>query len=138
MVAERSSAARRRQPDEGRRSAGDTTSVDRRAAGRRGKPRPERLDALIHQRTRLAILSALATHDGMAFTDLKAVTGATDGNLSVHARKLEEAGYVRCTKRFRDRTPLTEYALTADGRRALAGYLDHMESIIQTARGRGD
>lgn len=98
------------------------------------KARPERLDELIHQRTRLAILSALATHDRVAFNDLKAITGATDGNLSVHARKLEEAGYVKCTKKFRGRTPLTEYSLTAEGRRELEGYLGHMEAIIARAR----
>ena len=130
MAAERSSAARRRQ-DAGPES-GATAS---RPGTRTRRARPERLDELIHQRTRLAILSALATHDRLAFNDLKAIVGATDGNLSVHARKLEEAGYLRCTKRFRGRTPLTEYALTPDGRRALERYLDHMESIIRAARG---
>lgn len=123
MGVERSSAARKR----------DDTAAPARAA--RAKARPERLDELIHQRTRLAILSALATHDRIAFNDLKAITGATDGNLSVHARKLEEVGYVKCTKRFRGRTPLTEYALTAEGRRELERYLEHMESIIRVARG---
>jgi len=98
------------------------------------KARPESLDETIHQRTRLAIVSALAAHDRMAFNDLKAVLGVTDGNLSVHARKLEDAGYVRCIKRFRGRTPLTEYALTAEGRRALDDYLAHMEAIIRAAR----
>lgn len=98
------------------------------------EPRPERLDELIHQRTRLAILSALAAHDRLSFNDLKAVLDITDGNLSVHARKLEDAGYLRCTKRFRGRTPLTEYALTAAGRRALDDYLSHMEAIIAAAR----
>ncbi len=96
--------------------------------------RPESLDEIIHQRTRLAILSALAAGDRVAFNDLKSVLGVTDGNLSVHASKLEDAGYVRCTKRFRGRTPLTEYALTAAGRKALEDYLSHMESIIRTAR----
>jgi DNA-binding transcriptional ArsR family regulator len=125
MGAERSSAARKR----------DDAAAAPARAPRARKARPERLDELIHQRTRLAILSALATHDRVAFNDLKAMTGATDGNLSVHARKLEEAGYVRCTKRFRGRTPLTEYALTAEGRRELERYLEHMESIIRVARG---
>ena len=99
--------------------------------------KPERIDEIIHQRTRLAILSALAAHDRVSFNDLKAVLDITDGNLSVHARKLEEAGYVRCIKRFKGRTPLTEYALTADGRRALDDYLAHMEAIIVAARSGG-
>jgi DNA-binding HxlR family transcriptional regulator len=98
------------------------------------KARPETLDEVIHQRTRLAILSALTAHDRLAFNDLKALLDVTDGNLSVHARKLEDAGYVRCRKSFRGRTPLTEYSLTAAGRRALEGYLDHMEAIIVAAR----
>ena len=101
---------------------------------RPARPRPESLDEVIHQRTRLAILSALAAGERLAFNDLKAILDVTDGNLSVHARKLEDAGYVRCTKRFRGRTPLTEYTLTAEGRRALEAYLAHMESIIQAAR----
>ena len=101
------------------------------------RPRPESLDELIHQRTRLAILSALATGERLAFNDLKTILDVTDGNLSVHARKLEEAGYVNCTKRFRGRTPLTEYELTAEGRSALESYLSHMESIIQAARDAG-
>ena len=122
----------------GRSSAARKTKADARtspAPAQAKAARPERLDELIHQRTRLAILSALASHDRLAFSDLKAITGATDGNLSVHARKLEEAGYVRCNKRFRGRMPLTEYALTAAGRRELERYLDHMESIISVARG---
>jgi DNA-binding transcriptional ArsR family regulator len=131
MGAERSGAARRTGEDGAVRSAAPKRPE------RVKKARPERLDELIHQRTRLAILSALATHDRLAFNDLKAITGATDGNLSVHARKLEEAGYVKCTKRFRGRTPLTEYGLTAEGRRELERYLDHMESIISVARGEG-
>lgn len=119
--------------------AADGSAARRQDGGERAgaspaRPRPESLDELIHQRTRLAILSVLATGERMAFNDLKAVLDVTDGNLSVHARKLEDAGYIRCTKRFRGRTPLTEYALTAAGRRALEGYLAHMESIIQAAR----
>lgn len=98
------------------------------------RPRPESLDELIHQRTRLAILGALAAGDRMSFNDLKSVLDVTDGNLSVHARKLEEAGYVRCIKRFRGRMPLTEYELTGTGREALERYLSHMESIIRAAR----
>ena len=102
---------------------------------RRSRPRPERLDSLVHQRSRLAILSALATHDQLSFNDLKAILGATDGNLSVHARKLEEAGYITCSKRFQGRVPLTEYELARKGRAALDTYLSHMEAIIEAARG---
>ena len=92
------------------------------------------LDKLIHERMRLGIVSALAAGGRMAFNDLKAVLDTSDGNLSVHARKLEDAGYVACHKFFEDRTPRTEYELTASGRDALETYLDQMESIIQTAR----
>ena len=92
------------------------------------------LDPVIHQRVRLGILSALAAGGTTSFTDLKAVLDLTDGNLSVHARKLEDAGYLEVRKSFVDRTPLTEYALTASGRTALEAYLDQMEAIIQTAR----
>lgn len=92
------------------------------------------LDRLVHDRTRLAIVSALAANDPLTFTELKAITETTDGNLSVHTRKLEDAGYVSCTKGFEGRTPRTEYALTAAGRKALQKYLDHMEAIISHAR----
>ena len=99
------------------------------------KPRdPRDLDRLVHDRTRLAIVSALAANDPLTFTELKAITQTTDGNLSVHTRKLEDAGYVSCTKGFEGRTPRTEFALTAAGRRALQKYLDHMEAIISHAR----
>jgi DNA-binding MarR family transcriptional regulator len=92
------------------------------------------LDRLIHERIRLGIVSALAAEDGMTFADLKSVLGASDGNLSVHARKLEEAGYIRVLKGFEDRKPKTEYRLTAKGRRALEEYLDRMETILSEAR----
>jgi DNA-binding MarR family transcriptional regulator len=92
------------------------------------------LDALIHERTRLAILSALAVNPQLKFGDLKQLLDTTDGNLSVHARKLEDAGYIHCTKSFEDRRPKTEYALSAAGRRALERYLDHMERVIQATR----
>jgi DNA-binding MarR family transcriptional regulator len=92
------------------------------------------LDRLIHERMRLAIVSALAVNPSLSFTELKGLVGATDGNLSVHARKLEDAGYVECTKGYRGRTPLTEYALTGQGRAALEGYLSHMESLIAATR----
>jgi DNA-binding MarR family transcriptional regulator len=92
------------------------------------------LDRLLHDRVRLGIISALAAADNMSFTDLKSALNATDGNLSVHARKLEEAGYVACEKTFSGRTPRTDYKLTASGRRALEKYLDHMDAIIKAAR----
>ncbi len=92
------------------------------------------LDRLLHDRIRLGIVSALAAVDEMSFTDLKAALNATDGNLGVHARKLEEAGYVSCEKTFAGRTPRTVYRLTAQGRRALERYLNHMEAIIRAAR----
>lgn len=98
------------------------------------KPIAQRLDRVIHDRTRLAILSALAASDTLAFTELKAITGTTDGNLSVHARKLEDAGYLHCDKTFAGRTPRTEFRLSAAGRRALEKYLDHMEAIIRATR----
>jgi DNA-binding HxlR family transcriptional regulator len=92
------------------------------------------LDRLIHERIRLGIVSALAVNDALSFNDLKALLRTTDGNLSVHARKLEEASYVACTKSFEGRLPKTEYRLTAAGRRALSRYLDHMEALIRAAR----
>lgn len=92
------------------------------------------LDKLIHERVRLAIVSALAVHDTLSFNDLKEMLGATDGNLSVHARKLEDAGYVSCTKSFSGRTPKTEYKLTAAGRRSFERYLAHMEALIRSVR----
>jgi DNA-binding HxlR family transcriptional regulator len=93
------------------------------------------LDRLIHERVRLAIVSALAVNESLTFNDLKQLLNTTDGNLSVHARKLEEAQYVVCNKYFDGRTPKTEYKLTAAGRRALERYLGHMESVIRAARG---
>ena len=97
-------------------------------------PAVSNLDRVIHERVRLAIVSALAVNDAMTFGDLKALLGATDGNLSVHARKLEEAGYVQCAKGFEGRVPRTEYRLTATGRRALEKYLAHMEALIRATR----
>lgn len=92
------------------------------------------LDRLLHDRMRLGIVSALAAADQLSFTDLKTSLDATDGNLSVHARKLEEAGYVACEKTFAGRTPRTDYRLTAAGRRALEKYLNHMDAIIKASR----
>ena|SRR5271168_4208838 len=92
------------------------------------------LDRLIHERTRLAIVSALAVNASLTFNELKQLLRATDGNLSVHARKLEDAGYVACTKSFSGRLPKTEYRLTGAGRKALEKYLDHMEALIRSTR----
>jgi len=92
------------------------------------------LDRLIHERTRLAIISALAVNASLTFNELKELLRITDGNLSVHARKLEDAGYVGCTKSFSGRLPKTEYRLSASGRRALEKYLDHMEALIRATR----
>ena len=97
-------------------------------------PELPELDRLIHERIRLGIVSALATNDSLSFNDLKRVLKTTDGNLSVHARKLEEAEYISCVKFFEGRVPRTEYRLTATGRRALAEYLDQMEAWIRVTR----
>lgn len=94
------------------------------------------LDRLIHERMRLGIVSALAANDSLTFNDLKNLMNTTDGNLSVHARKLEDGGYIACTKSFEGRLPKTEYKLTVAGRRALESYLSHMETIIQQMRNR--
>lgn len=129
----------------GKRSA---LADDRRRAGREVPPAPKvergrsgdtaagSLDRLIHERQRLAIVSALAVNESLSFNELKALIQATDGNLSVHARKLEEAGYIACRKSFEGRMPRTDYSLTASGRRALERYLDHMEAIIKATRSR--
>ena len=98
-----------------------------------GSAAPE-FDRLIHERLRLGIVSALAVNDSLSFNDLKKLMKTTDGNLSVHARKLEEADYIACTKSFAKRMPRTEYRLTPTGRRALERYLDHMEALIHATR----
>jgi DNA-binding HxlR family transcriptional regulator len=97
---------------------------------------PADLDRLIHERMRLGIVSALAVNAALSFNDLKEMLKTTDGNLSVHARKLEEANYITCSKYFEGRTPKTEYRLTTAGKRALERYLNHMEALIQTMRER--
>jgi DNA-binding MarR family transcriptional regulator len=137
-------------PDE-RGDAGASSGESRRGEGRgrgaaatplrgvRGKAKPEgplALDRLIHERIRLGILSALAATDSVSFNDLKRLLETTDGNLSVHARKLEEANYIACTKSFENRMPKTEYSITSAGRRAFERYLDHMEALIRAARER--
>jgi DNA-binding MarR family transcriptional regulator len=107
-----------------------------RAAARsaRGAAAAPALDRLIHERLRLGIVSALAANESLTFNDLKGLVNTTDGNLSVHARKLEDAGYVTCSKSFDGRLPKTEYQLTTAGRRALENYLNHMETLIQQMR----
>ena len=97
---------------------------------------PLGLDRLIHERLRLGIVSALAVNDSLSFNDLKRLMNTSDGNLSVHARKLEEAHYVTCNKTFEGRVPKTSYTLTAMGRKALERYLDHMEALIRATRDR--
>ena len=97
-------------------------------------PPADHLDRLIHERLRLGIISALTASPVLTFTELKKLLNTTDGNLSVHARKLEEAGYIACTKSFEGRTPRTEFKLTPAGRAALLRYLDHMEALIQATR----
>ncbi|MBT7587855.1 MAG: transcriptional regulator [Gemmatimonadetes bacterium] len=89
---------------------------------------------MIHERLRLAIVSALAVNESLTFVELKDILGTTDGNLSVHARKLEDAGYLKCIKYFDDRTPKTEFRLTDGGRQVLERYLDHMEALVKTVR----
>ena len=112
--------------------AGGARRVNQRGAG---PATAAELDRLIHERVRLAIVSALAVNESLTFNELKQLLNTTDGNLSVHARKLEEAQYVVCNKFFEGRTPKTEYRLTAAGRRALENYLGHMETVIKAARG---
>lgn len=104
-------------------------------SGRKAAATPLELDRLIHERVRLAIVSSLAVNEVLTFVDLKRLLGATDGNLSVHARKLEEAGYIDCRKGFEGRVPRTDYRLTRSGRDALERYLAHMEGLIRTTRG---
>ncbi len=94
------------------------------------------LDKIIHERMRLGIISALAANETLSFTDLKNLLNTTDGNISVHARKLEDAGYLECLKSFNGRVPLTEYKITDEGREALNRYLNHMEALIKAMKGK--
>ena len=119
-----------------RRSVGDLRTVRGKSDGTLSSKSADALDRLIHERLRLGIVSALAVNDSLSFSDLKKLMKTTDGNLSVHARKLEEAEYITCTKSFEGRMPKTEYRLTAAGRRALERYLDHMEALIRATRER--
>ena len=112
----------------------DSNAAESRAQTSKQKSAAPNLDRLIHERLRLGIISALAANESLTFSDLKNLMSTTDGNLSVHARKLEEAGYISCTKFFEGRLPKTEYKLTAAGRSALENYLSHMESLIKQMR----
>jgi DNA-binding MarR family transcriptional regulator len=124
-MAAKSGAVRTAREDKSRRSAVSAQPAESAAVN---------LDRLIHERTRLAIVSALAVNDSLTFNELKELLHVTDGNLSVHARKLEDAGYIGCTKSFAGRLPKTEYRLAGAGRRALEKYLDHMEALIRATR----
>lgn len=112
----------------------ETTERLRGVRGQAVDTDPLALDRLIHERIRLGIVSALAVNDTLSFNDLKKLLRTTDGNLSVHARKLEDAGYIACTKTFEGRVPHTEYRITATGRRVLEKYLAHMEALIRATR----
>lgn len=109
-------------------------AAPKQARPKAGQASPVQLDKLIHERVRLAIVSALAGVDAMSFNELKALLGITDGNLSVHARKLEEAGVIACRKTFVERVPHTAFRLTPAGRKALDAYLAHMEALIRRVR----
>lgn len=125
-------ATARREPGHEEEGGGPVTPAQSQKRARRKTP--VELDRVIHERVRLAIVSALAGSESLSFNDLKDLLDITDGNLSVHARRLEEAGFVACEKSFVDRVPRTEYQLTPAGRKALDEYLDHMESLIRRVR----
>jgi len=124
-VAKQSTAKQERKQD---------SQLESRAAITKQKSAAPNLDRLIHERLRLGIISALAANESLSFSELKNLMNTTDGNLSVHARKLEEAGYISCSKFFEGRLPKTEYKLTAAGRSALENYVSHMEALIKQMR----
>src|SRR4051812_8908376 len=128
MAAEGKGSTRR-----ARRSQASSEGASRRHARRAPAAAPG-LDQLIHERMRLGIVSALAVNDKLSFNEMKELLNTTDGNLSVHARKLEDGGYIACNKYFEGRTPRTDFRLTAAGRRALEKYLDEMEGLIKATR----
>src|ERR1700727_65295 len=136
MVAKAGPAHRKHSSSErrGREARREASPAQAREQAPARTPELPELDRLIHERIRLGIISALATNESLSFNDLKRVLKTTDGNLSVHARKLEEAQYISCIKFFEGRVPRTEYRLTASGRRALAEYLDQMEEWIRATR----
>lgn len=129
-MASRSTAAQDRKAT--KREQSKLTSV----ASKPGEATDKNVDRLIYERVRLGILSALAVNDELSFSGLKDLFDTSDGNLSAHARKLEDAGYIACSKGFEGRRPKTVYRLTAAGRKALNRYLDHMEAVIAATRGR--
>jgi len=114
----------------------DAVAELRDVRGSKAKHPAPGLDRLIHERMRLGIVSALAANESLTFNDLKSLMNTTDGNLSVHARKLEDSGYIACTKSFEGRLPKTEYKLTTAGKRALENYVSHMETLIKQVRNR--
>lgn len=138
MAAERSTARSGRGGDRGHRGKnGERTTPARRletVTGYLADPAARDFDRLVYERIRLGILSALAVNPTLTFSELKELLKTSDGNLSVHARKLEDAGYVACRKTFEQRQPKTEYRLTPRGRKALERYLDHMEALIEATR----
>jgi DNA-binding transcriptional ArsR family regulator len=117
-----------------RETQNDKRETKRESRAASPEKRATSLDRVIHERMRLAIVSALAVNDSLTFVDLKRLLETTDGNLSVHARKLEDAGYIACEKSFEGRMPKTEYRLSAAGRRAFEKYISHMESLIKAVR----
>lgn len=134
-MAERDRAAARRiEAEDGVDPADGRDPIEDSAAHKTISEAPLALDALIHERVRLGIVSALAVSDRLAFTELRTILDITDGNLSAHARKLEDAGYIECRKSFAGRLPRTDYALTALGRARLTEYLEHMEALIRVTR----
>ncbi|MFN0086529.1 MAG: winged helix-turn-helix domain-containing protein [Blastocatellia bacterium] len=126
-----------KQPDRITSQATKPRVAGRNAEAMRAAEKAPELDNLIHERMRLGIVSALAANESLTFSELKELLKTTDGNISVHARKLEDAEYISCRKSFAGRVPKTEYRLTAQGRRALEQYLSHMEALIRAARERG-
>lgn len=131
-MAKQSTIAKERQHRKPKADPGDLRELQ----GKSPEPGAPGLDRLIHERMRLGIVSALAVNQSLSFNDLKKLLKTTDGNLSVHTRKLEEAGYITCTKFFEGRLPKTEYRLTETGHRALERYLNHMEALIKATRER--
>lgn len=134
-MAGKSGALVRSRDEKAKRNSASQRNTDQPIGERRNvEAAATELDRLIHERTRLGIVSALAVNPSLTFKELKPLLRVTDGNLSVHARKLEDAGYILCTKSFAGRHPKTEYRLTLAGRRALEHYLNHMEALIRATR----
>jgi DNA-binding MarR family transcriptional regulator len=136
MVAKHNAASSRASVHSAEGKGASLRPIDGTASGAPSERGALALDRLIHERLRLGIVSALAVNESLTFNELKRLLDTTDGNLSVHARKLEDANYVTCTKSFEGRVPRTEYRITPTGRRALERYLDHMEALIRATRER--